>query len=72
MDRLVVDSGGEIYPDNPVAGPIANGAHEYGGGGPEYIEAVGLASGAVDMLKPLAIENLERSFFSDLTFSKSR
>jgi hypothetical protein len=38
------------------------------------MDAVGLASGAVEMLKPLPIENLERSFLSDLDlrFSKSR
>lgn len=61
VERRVVDSGGEIYPDNPEADPAVEGAHEYGAGGPEYMDAVGLANGAVEMLKPLPIENLERS-----------
>ena len=48
VDRLVVDSGGEIYPD---VEPVVEGAQEYGGGGPVFI-VVGLVNGAVDMLRP--------------------
>jgi hypothetical protein len=33
-------------------------AYEYGGGGPEYM-AVGLGSGAVEMLRPAIIEYLK-------------
>jgi len=33
-------------------------AYEYGSGGPEYM-AVGLGSGAVEMLRPAIIENLK-------------
>lgn len=51
VDRRVVDSGGDMYPESPVAEPEVAGAHEYGGGGPECA-AVGLDSGAVEMLSP--------------------
>lgn len=40
-----------MYPESPVAEPEVAGAHEYGGGGPECA-AVGLDSGAVEMLSP--------------------
>jgi hypothetical protein len=69
VDLLVVDSGGEMYPDEIE--PAVAGALVYGGGGPEYMEVVGLAN-AVDMLNPLLIANLERSFFSCLILSRSR
>jgi hypothetical protein len=69
VDRLVVDSGGEMYPDE--LGPAVAGALVYGGGGPEYMEVVGLVN-EVDMLNPLLIANLDRSFFSCLMLSRSR
>lgn len=35
VDRLVVESGGEMYPVKPGFEAAAEAVYEYGGGGPE-------------------------------------
>jgi hypothetical protein len=72
VERRVVDSGGEIYPDSPAVDPAVGGAQEYGGGGPGYMPVVGLGSGPVEILRPFMKENLEWSCFSTLMLSISR
>lgn len=44
---LLVECGGDMYPDVPGPRPAVETEDEYGGGGPEYmVDVVGLPSGA--------------------------
>lgn len=71
VERRVVDSGGEMYPEWPCAELFVGCAYEYGGGGPEY-SVFGLARGALERLRPFIPENRDASAWSVLILSRSR